>query len=180
MALTLSTILTCYDVIICYYNITLLWCYHTDMSFHTMGCFHCWGGPHTTTSLSSSSSSSVDTRCKRTMLPMYSWSHQNVWKLWELRILRVLPAISSTGPPHASALSNYFMSMWAVLRHDGKGLCTSILQCLHKPQCRQSCHNTCLRREQIWSMGPWGLYRNSSQCSSWMSAVWSTSPGPCT
>ena len=106
-------------------------------------------------------------------------------KLWGLFLKRCFvvdqsPAghMQHRSASYASALSNYFIWMWAVLRHDGKGFCASILQCLHRPQCRQSYHNTCLRREQIWSMGPRGLYWNSSRRSRSMSAVWSASPGP--
>lgn len=88
-------------------------------------------------------------------------------------------AISSSGPPlsRASALSNYFIWMWVVLKHDGKGLPANTLQCLHRPHCRQSYHNTCFRRGTDLVYGPPGLYGNSSYRSSWMSTVWSSDTG---
>jgi len=156
------------------------------MSFYDMGYLYGWGDTHRTIcsksicTITLCSSSSAHIYCKRNKCSTHTDDAFRInEKRWRHFSSGALLWFSSGLPlPHASALSNYFIWMWVVLKPDGKGLRANTLQCLHRPQCRQSYHNTCFRREQICSMGPRVSTGIAPTAPSWMSTVWSPPPGP--
>lgn len=80
----------------------------------------------------------------------------------------VTAPLALSTPPITSYFSEPPAWMFAVLRRDGKGRALEYTPgCLHRPWCRQSCHNTGLQGEQIWCYGPWSLWEWTSAEAEW-------------